>query len=334
MDKPTSDFSPIETMMMQRVAFFAIRRSIDMGVFDKLEAEGGLSAQALSQALGLDERKAEGLLKMLAVVDVVEERDGAFANTLMASEYLVTTSPFFQGKALALHVRFNDAIEERFDGLLQGDDDARKFSDDGWGADNIMDGTAQHARMGTLQDTVAFTAGLPGFNDMRAMCDIGGNHGAFTMALLDRNQDLHGEIVDLPHVVSAVRERIRQAGYNGRLNAVACDLRNDKLPQGAYDLVLASHVLYAFMESMAEQLKHIYASLRPGGWFVSQHLDPKGAAPCEYTSVVEFITRMAGYGTHHIEGGWLMEQLGKAGFADMVSDRAGQSGLLVAARKP
>ena len=251
----------------------------------------------------------------------------------MASEYMVGTSPFFQGGALGLNARFNETVEEHFDALLRGETNARTYSDEGWGIDEVMQGTAQHARMGALQDTVAFVAALPGFGDMRAMADIGGNHGEFSMALLDRNPELVGEIVDLPHVVSAATERIGGRGYGGRLVAVARDLRTDGLPAGAYDLVLASHVLYAFVENIDALLADVFRSLRPGGWFVAQHLDPEGEAPRRYTSVVEFVTRMAGYGSHHIGGAWLSGKLAGVGFAHTQTAPAGRGGLLVAARK-
>ncbi len=333
MERPQSDFSPIETMMMQRVAFYALHRSMDLGLFDSIEAAGGMSVAALADAHGLHLSRTEALLDMLAVAGAVERTGDVYRNTPLASEHMVGASPFFQGQALALHVRFNETVEEHFDDLLRGDADARKFSDDGWGIEDVMLGTSQHARMGTLQDTVAFVAALPGFEDMRVMADIGGNHGEFSMALLDRNPALRGEIVDLPHVVPAATRRIGERGYEGRLAAVARDLRTERLSPGAYDLVLASHVLYGFVEAVDDLLADVFRSLRPGGWFVAQHSAPGGSATRGYDAVVEFVTRMAGYGSHHIDGPWLSDKLVKAGFSSPETASAGGSGLLVAARK-
>ncbi|WP_461208297.1 methyltransferase family protein [Desulfocurvus sp. DL9XJH121] len=333
MDKPQSDFSPVKTMMMQRMAFFALLRSLEMGLFDSLEQAGGLSAGEAARAHGVDEARLEALLEVLVASGVLERRGDAYANTPMASEYLVRASPFFQGKSLRLHVGFNDAVEKDFMGLLRGDVRMREEVDDGWGGGDTMEGTAQDARDGTLQDTVRFASELPGFAGLRTMADIGGNHGEFSMGLLDLNPDLSGEILDLPGVVPGIAERIDARGYAGRLKATAHDLRARAMPPGAYDLVLASHVLYAFIDTIPERLADILAALRPGGWFVAQHLDPEGNASPRHSTVVEFVTRMAGYKTHHIHGQWLAGLLADAGFAETRTAKAGPSGLLVAARK-
>ena len=171
---------------------------------------------------------------------------------------------------------------------------------------------------------------------MRTCCDIGGNHGEFSMALLELNPHLRGDIADLPGVVPAANERIARRGYAQRLQAIPCDLRTSRLPELRYDLILASHILYAFMDALEPLLAMLHASLKPGGWFVAQHLNPEGNLPAEYTSVVEFITRISGYKTHYIAEDSLTAALRQAGFSNIKTAPAGQhqGGLIVAAQKP
>ncbi|MFO7594771.1 MAG: methyltransferase [Desulfocurvibacter africanus] len=334
MDKPQSDFGPIETIMMQEVAFTAILESVRIGIFDDLGAQP-LSAKQLAEKHGFLEPATESLLDVLTANGLLRKESEGYRNTQLASDYFVSTSPFFQGKALEIRHQFNASIKDGFIGLLRGTAGAREITDSVWSTEDTMQGTEQHARMGGLQDTVAFIAGLPGFQTMRMMCDIGGNHGAFSMALLDRNPDLHGVIADLPEVASAANDRIARLGYSSRLEAIGCDLRSNRLPAEQYDLVLASHILYAFVNDLDGIIRMIHESLRSGGWFVAHHVNPDGELPKLVVSGLEFTTRMLGYPTHLIGRTQFEDSLRKAGFNTIQFDTVGKDrgGLIVAARK-
>ncbi len=335
LNKPTNDFSPIQTLMMHVQAFTAIMESTRMGVFDTLAAAPCTAAE-LARKHGFLEAPAEALLEMFRAYGLVEKNGKNYNPTGTASEFLATGSPFFQGQNLALHARFIQQINADFAAQLRGDSGTHEAVDDGWGLEESMTGTVQDALLGTLQDTVAFIQDLGNFPQMRTCCDIGGNHGEFLMALMDLNPDLRGEIADLPNVVPAANARIAQRGYAQRLQAIPCDLRTSNLPELRYDLILASHILYGFVNELGLLLSSIHASLKPGGWFVAQHLNPKSGLPAEYSSVVEFITRISGYKTHHIPEETITTALRQAGFSNFKTAPAGQhqGGLIVAAQKP
>ena len=335
MDKPTNDFGLLDDLMMQAVAWRAVMHSLRLGIFDVLDPEP-VTAGRMAARLGFLPGPTEALLDLLAAHGLVARGPDGYRNTAVASEFLVEGSPFFQGKALELNDRFNASVDADFPGRLRGESSARGFTDDGWSTVDTMQGTAQYARLGSLQDTVDFAADLPGFMDMALMCDVGGNHGSFSMALLDRNPALRGEIADLPAVAAAAADRIACLGYAHRLRAFGCDLRSDALPEGRYDLVLASHVLYGFMDDLGAVLGKIQAALRPGGWFVAQHKDPYGGRSAQASMSLEFLTRMAGYATHFIPREVLEQGLLKAGFRDIRTRGAGRdnAGLIVAGRRP
>lgn len=334
-DKPSNDFGLLEGLMMQAVAWRAVLHSLRLGLFDALDLEP-VTAGRLAERFGFLPGPAEALLELLAAHGLVVSGPDGYRNTPVASEYLVGDSPFFQGKALELNDRFNTSVDADFLGLLRGETSARGLTDDGWSTADTMQGTAQYARLGSLQDTVDFVADLPGFMDMRLTCDVGGNHGSFSMALLDRNPSLRGEIADLPSVAATANDRIAGLGYAHRLRAFGCDLRSDALSKDRYDLVLASHVLYGFMDDLGALLRKVHEALLPGGWFVAQHKDPDGGRSHQVSMSLEFLTRMAGYATHFIPREFLEEHLLKAGFRDIRARVAGphDSGLIVAGRRP
>lgn len=335
MERPTTDFSGIQTVMMNTLAFQAILECVRVKAFDVFEART-VSAAEFAEQQGFQLRQTEGLLDMLSAYGLLEKTERGYSNTRLSSEHLVTTSAQYQGRSLELHSRFNASMISDMSGFLKGRPDARRSCDDNWALRDTLEGTAAHARLGALQDTVDFAAALPGFPSMRSMCDIGGNHGEFSMSLLARNPDLRGVVADLPEVTRTANEYIAEKGFADRLRAVPCDLRKDALPEDEYDLVLTSHVLYAFMDDLASLFVGIRKSLAPGGWFVAQHMDPDGGDPLEYSSTVNFCATMAGYETHQIGRDRLERELVGAGFAGFRCAPAGLrgGGLIVAAQRP
>lgn len=334
MRTPKSDFSPIESTMMQGLAFNIILKSVRMRLFDTLDA-GPMDAVEVAQRHGFRVDRTCALLDFLAAQGLLEHGPTGYANALVAEEHLVSTSPFFQDLNLELHNGFNTGIAEGLMELLQGEGEMRDEVDKGWGLQDSMEGTLQHARQGALQDTVAFAAALPGLNTSGLLADLGGNHGEFSCALLERHPDMRGELLDLPHVAKEAASRISGRGLSGRLRAVPLNLREERLEPEHYDLILASHILYGFVDELPETATMLHDGLKPGGWFVSHHLAPGGGLDPKYISAVQFITSMAGYSTHFISEDRLGNALSSAGFTDLRSCPAGKhaSGLLLAARK-
>ncbi|MFW5735370.1 MAG: class I SAM-dependent methyltransferase [Oceanidesulfovibrio sp.] len=334
MDKPSSDYNAIDDLMMHSLASHALILSTSIGLFDALES-GPVPALDLALIFGFQEPQTEALLDLLAAHGLVQKLPEGYSNTCTASEYLVRDAPFFMGKAMELQAEFHRSITSQFQDLLRGHANSRQASDDSWATRCAMDGTEHYARLGVLQDTVEFVSALPGFSRMRTMCDIGGNHGAFSMALLDRNRELRAELVDLPHVAAECTRRIDECGYSDRMSAFGCDLRKDTLPVDAYDLALASHVLYAFMEELEQFLATVHAALRPGGWFVAQHMNPGGGVSERSRYGLQFVTRMAGYATHYIAREQLEGPLLNVGFHNIRTAPAGpgERGLIVAGQR-
>ena len=76
----------------------------------------------------------------------------------------------------------------------------------------FMKSMEQGVMVGSIQDATEFISALPEFPDLLRMCDLGGNHGFYTMALLNRNPQLRGMICDLPEVVKLAKEVISEMG--------------------------------------------------------------------------------------------------------------------------
>jgi SAM-dependent methyltransferase len=314
--RPVSDFSAVNTLMNEAVTAKAVMAAVELKLFDRLE-QGQADLQGLAQGLGALADRLEPLLEILEALGLLVRSGDRYSNSAVASEYLVSTAPLYQGDYMALTMRFSAMLEQSIADLLRGGECDHSEGDVGWDVAGMMDGSAQHALAGGLQAVIDCVSGLPGFCDFRAMCDIGGNHGLFTMGLLARNKAMHGTIYDLPPVIEQARARCVDMGFGDRVTVQGFDLTKDAFPEARFDLALASHVLYPFKNDLSAMIVKIAGCLKPGGWFVSHHScgwnEPgdrleKGA--------LELVTRLAGYKSHFIEKDEWADSLRAGGFAE------------------
>ncbi|WP_316899868.1 methyltransferase [Pseudodesulfovibrio indicus] len=333
--EPSVDFMPVNNMITEAVAPKALMAAVDLKLFDRLSGRSVDSA-ALAAEAGLVSERLEPVLDILAALGLLYGEGGCYTNTPLAEEFLVSGSPLYQGDYLAVTAGFYSSIERSIGDLLAGAEVDREGTDRGWSAERIMDGTAQNARWSGAGAVAGVAASLPGFASFRTMCDIGGNHGLYTMGILDRNPALCGTIFDLPSVAEQAAGRFERFGYGDRAAAVGMDFRKDSLPEAGFDLAVASHVLYAFRDDLPGALRKIADGLKPGGWFISHHYSGNQApesALCE--ACLEMVTRLSGYPSHFIGREELASALTRAGFEEPeFHDVPGRGmNLIAAARK-
>jgi SAM-dependent methyltransferase len=269
----------------------------------------------LASEAGLVAERLEPVLDILAALGLLSREGGGYANTPLADEYLVSGSPMYQGDYLSVTMGFTNSIEQSIADLLAGKQPDREGTDHGWSVERIMDGTAQNALWGGARGVADVAASLPGFASFKAMCDIGGNHGLYTLGILDRNQSLAGTIFDLPDVADQAAMRCERLGYGGRVKTVGMDFREEGLPEASFDLAVTSHVLYAFRDDLSGALRKIADGLKPGGWFISHHYCGNCAPESALREAcLEMVTRLAGYPSHFISREQLGAALNEAGF--------------------
>ena len=254
----------------------------------------------------------------------------------MASEFLVSNSSLYQGTNIALSIKFNRFAERSMTARLSGKDVNREEMDKDWAMDDMMDGSAQNAISGSLPLVVEFISQLPNVNSFKTMGDIGGNHGLYTMGVLEQFPNMQGTIFDLPHVVEEAQKRVDKAGFTGRITTQSLDLRTAPLPTKQFDLIFTSHVLYAVKQDLPKALANIANSLKPNGWFVSHHYAGRNTQGKErITASIELLTRLCGYPAHFIEKEELTDTLAPLEFDNFQFQSVSQLGLglIVAAQK-
>jgi len=325
--KPENDFGPVRKALMESISPKVIMGAVELKLFDHLSNDG-MTACDLAEVKGLVADRLEPVLDVLVASELLEFKEGVYGNTPLATEYLVSTSPLYQGGAMHLTSRFNAMVEDSILELLAGGDMQRQTTDDEWGASDAIEGTAQDAMSSGLAPVVDCISRLPGFDGFTSMCDIGGNHGLYTLGVLERNPMMKGVIYDLPHVLALAQSRCDTLGFGERVSTVRFDLREDRLPESQYDVAVMSHILYAMKHDLPSAVEKIAETLKPGGWFVSHHCARyESPGDLKAKASLESMTRLCGYPSHFIEKGELSEALRLYGFEDIRCENVSQNGL-------
>ncbi len=226
------------------LALYAAAR---LGIADALAA-GPRSAEGVAEATGTRAASLARLLRMLAGLGLVEERDGAYALTPMGV-FLRSDVPGSARDGIVVTCEIELAAWQRLaDGMRTGQtpfelahgaalfeylgqpqhvDLARRF-------DRFMSGATTGQANALLR---AFDLAPFG-----VLVDVGGGDGTLLSVLLRAHSHLRGVLFDLPNVVDAARTKLDAAGLHERCATVGGSFF-DAVPSGG-DLYLLKWILH------------------------------------------------------------------------------------------
>ncbi|MFB7844580.1 methyltransferase dimerization domain-containing protein [Microbacterium sp. NPDC056052] len=229
-----------------------------IGLFAAIAA-GADTVPTIAERTGVSERIAQILADAMAGKGLLTRADGRYALEPDAAAYLAGESsaldlaPFltFLGEISYPHwLQFGHTVDTAEPGDLQMDD-AR------WGTfmAGVMTYNALHAQeFGRLVDLSAATNAL----------DFGGLSAGFALEVMKRNAALRTTFLYAPGFEGGVAEAIEEAGVADRAAVETGDTATAQ-PQGAYDAVLANHVIHRFSaEENAQIFRNLRAAAVPG----------------------------------------------------------------------
>jgi SAM-dependent methyltransferase len=129
-------------------------------------------------------------------------------------------------------------------------------------------------------------APLMALGGTRRLLDIGGNSGAFVLALCAVNPCLEATVLDLPAVTELGRRYVAGTREAPRIGFVAADARRDPLPEG-FDAISFKSVLHDWPEADARQLLTRARDALPSGgllFIVERGAFAPGPAPLPYAA--------------------------------------------------
>lgn len=235
--------------------------AVRLGVFERL-ADGRRSAEELAEAIGGDARGTRILADALSALELLEKRDGGYALSAEAREFLLAGAPRSR-RALLLHEarlyerwgRLDDAVIE---GARPPDDavDPRLRSD----AEGFAAAMADIGRQ--MADDTARALSLSGGE---RVLDIGGGPGVYAVAFARSAPGVTVQVLDRSETVPAAERTIGAARLEDRVSARAGDALADDLG-GPWDVVFLSNFVHIYSpERNRELVARCAAVLAPGG---------------------------------------------------------------------
>jgi tRNA (cmo5U34)-methyltransferase len=145
-----------------------------------------------------------------------------------------------------------DEIRQRFDG------DVERFSNLEAGQSATVDASLALALVAE-----AAAATTP---HARHVLDVGCGAGNYTLKLLESLPNLDATLIDLSQpMLDRARERVSRA-TSGRITTIQADIREARLPDGGFDIVLAAAVLHHLRtdQEWRDMFTALHRALRPG----------------------------------------------------------------------
>ncbi len=253
-----------------------------LGIFTELDA-GPMVASALAKRLRIKAVGAEKLLAACASLGLVgRTADGAYANTEMASTFLVKGKPTYQGELFTyfkdLWTRFSELDYIVAQGRLgpretaEADartDEEKKESERAW----VM--AMHNIAMSGQADALCAAVAL---GNHSRLLDVAGGVGTYSVFLTRAFPNLRAVVLDAPEIVTVAEEVIAGFEAADRVTTRGGDFLYDSYGKD-FDVILYSGVLHAFDEAGVKRLlKKAFQSLPSGGTLLVQEMLPDGAS--------------------------------------------------------
>jgi predicted O-methyltransferase YrrM len=149
----------------------------------------------------------------------------------------------------------------------------------------------------------------------KALIDIGGGSGTYSVAFLKASSEMRATLFDLPPVIEMARNRFREAGLLDRVTLVPGDFYKDALPSG-HDLALLSAIIHQNSPEQNRVLyQKIFQALDSGGRIIIRDhvMEPDRTKPVSGAIfAVNMLVNTPGGGTYTFEE--IREGLTAAGF--------------------
>jgi SAM-dependent methyltransferase len=235
-----------------------------LGLFEGLRATE-LTAVELAARCGGDPYATRKLLDALVSAGYLARRGPAYRLTWISRKWLLRDSP------ASLHdVILYEGVEwewlTRLDTFVRTGrplDFHSTMAPEEWGLyQRAMRGIA-----GLGAGEVARRVPMP--RHARAMLDVGGSHGYYSVALCRRYPRLHATVLDRPEAIEHAAPILAREGMGDRVVHRIGDARMADLGEADYDFVLMAQLLHHFDEAGSRALvRRAARAMRPGGYLV------------------------------------------------------------------
>ena len=233
---------------------------VAVGVFDALET-GPLTAAEIAQRCGSDPRATEKLVRALCACRYLKYRGNRFASAGVSRRWLSRKAPKSLHSAILhtnLDLRFMDFEKYAMHGKSLEFHAA--LSAEEWRI--YHQGQAGHSAQ--IVSEVIERISLPAH--ATELLDLGGGHGAYSIAFCRRYRKLRARVLDLATTIGELEAKEASDGVRDRVQFEVQDIRTVALQPESNDVILLASILHHFDDGTNRDLiKRVGTALRPGG---------------------------------------------------------------------
>lgn len=253
----------LEDAMSGLRCYQAFVTAYDKGFFEacRNEASPEEIARATKSIPALTESLCEGLVRIGLIQ---KTSSGRYLVSRYTKDFLLADSPFSQRAALA-QMRGYAQLSLQLADIMSGGpvtypraDQFRKV---------IIPAMAECSRCGLVQHVTGLVSRLPEFRTARRLLDLGGGHGLYAIAFSMKNPELEAVVYDLPEVIVATEQFIRNYEAD-RVTTHAGDFFRDPLGNG-YDILFSSSNPSGKIPAL---IPKIHAALNPHGLYINKQM--------------------------------------------------------------
>jgi hypothetical protein len=335
--RPRSDDRPLWDVYLGAYGYFAVHVAHGVGVFPLL-ANGPQTLEQVCQALGLKRRAAEAILAVCTSHGLLEFRDGQYALTTVAEDYLLPTSPTYFGgqfdwnlahpELLALDRLQRAVLTDQPQACAGGQPTFSAFEEEAAMAKQFTH--AMHSA--SMGPATAWPEKID-LSGHHMLLDVGGGSGAHAIGALRQWPHLRGSVLDRPPVCEVVREYATKYGLANRLTTHSADMWNDPYP--AADLHFYGMI---FHDWPAEQCRFLtrksFASLPPGGRIIVHEMLFNAERTGPFSVAAFNMAMLVHLDGEQYSGHELTRFLGEAGFTDIQITPTFGYWSIISGRKP
>jgi SAM-dependent methyltransferase len=274
---PAADWTDVLEHIKAYFPAVAIVAAMQLDIFTPL-ADGPKTAQELAAALGVSSRRLLALLRSVAATNLIVSDGGRFANSALASEFLVRGRPQYMGGS---HEMFSDMFSTVLAAARSVRTGAPQALHD-W--DQMPEEQLRAALRGLNSGAAAHGRALARtheFSRFKTFLDVGGGGGGFAIGACEVCPGLTAQVVELPRVAQISEELVASTGLASRIRVVRHDMTAMPIAQPADAAVLRSLLQVLSADSARRVVEHVAESLRPGGeiFIIGAILDDDGLGP-------------------------------------------------------
>jgi hypothetical protein len=298
-EPPTTNDQRIWELWLTHTYQGAIVAADEMGFFPAL-ADQPASIPELAGRLDYDERATGVIVRLLASLRLLVERENRFHLTDDARLYLMKSSPYYWGHMMRVGVNEShvstlaSALKKKDSADAAGPQGTPKSGStgrpvDGWAEGNIsLDqarSIAERMHSHSLVPAIGAARNYD-FTHIKRILDVGGGSACFMIAVAQTHPEIQCTIMELPAMCEVAQTYIREAGVENRVDTRAVDMFRQPWPKG-YDAVFFSNVWHDWNFRTCGWLAERAFEVLPRGGRILLHemlLDDDGAGPATTAS--------------------------------------------------